>query len=177
MLFTQGQLQGIWLITLEPRVDDRGSFVRTYCEHEFSKLRLNTRWPQCNLSLTKKAGAIRGMHFQADPQSEIKLVRCDAGAIYDVVVDVRRDSPTFGQWQAFELSSDNAQMLYIDAGFAHGFQVLKAPAQVFYQISECYNPELARGICWNDPEVGIKWPLPPVNISERDHRLPRLTVL
>src|SRR5688500_3965258 len=140
MLFTPGQLSGIWVITLEPRVDNRGSFVRTYCDREFADHDLNTRWPQCSLSLTKRLGTIRGLHFQAEPRSEIKLVRCDAGTIYDVVVDVRRNSPTFGQWQAFELSSENSQMLYIDAGFAHGFQVLKEPAHVFYQISEPYTP-------------------------------------
>src|SRR5687768_2585651 len=117
MVFAESELKGVWTITLDVREDNRGSFLRTYCEKQFAEHGLNTRWPQCNLTVTKKKGTIRGMHFQAEPSPEIKLVRCDQGAIYDVVVDVRAGSSTFGQWEAFELSPGKAEMLYIGPGF------------------------------------------------------------
>jgi dTDP-4-dehydrorhamnose 3,5-epimerase len=174
MKFSKTTLPGVWLIDLELREDERGFFARTFCEKEFSERGLNTIWPQCNLTLTKKRGAIRGMHFQADPKPEIKLIRCAAGKIFDVVVDVRRNSPTFGKWEGFELSSENRRSLYVPGGFAHGFQCLADNAEVFYQMSEFYFPELARGLCWNDPAVGIRWSLPDAKLSERDLQLPLL---
>src|SRR5688572_8708914 len=122
MVFNELRLKDVWLIKLEPRVDDRGWFVRTYCEKEFADHGLNTCWPQCNLTLTKQKGVIRGMHFQTDPHPEIKLVRCTRGAIYDVVVDIRPNSQTYGKWMAVELSPTRGEMLYIGAGLAHGFQ-------------------------------------------------------
>jgi dTDP-4-dehydrorhamnose 3,5-epimerase len=170
-------LSGVWLIELGLREDERGFFARTFCEKEFGERGLNARWPQCNLTLTKNRGAIRGMHFQAEPKPEVKLIRCAAGKIFDVVVDVRRDSPTFGKWEGFELSTENHRQLYVPAGFAHGFQCLADNCEVFYQMSEFYFPELARGVRWNDPAIGIQWPLPDAILSERDRQLPLLAEL
>src|ERR1700757_1004730 len=168
MKFSQTTLAGLWLIELELREDERGFLARTYCENEFAAHGLNTRWPQCNLTLTKQRGMVRGMHFQADPKPEIKLIRCAAGAIFDVLVDVRRSSPTFGRWEGFELSAANRRTLYVPGGFAHGLQCLTDNCEVFYMMSEFYVPELARGICWNDPAVGIRWPMAEAALSERD---------
>jgi dTDP-4-dehydrorhamnose 3,5-epimerase len=177
MKFSRTTLPGLWLIELELREDERGFLARTYCENEFAELGLNTRWPQCNLTLTKKCRAIRGLHFQVKPKPEIKLIRCAAGKIFDVLVDVRRDSPTFGQWEGFELSAENRRQLYVPGGFAHGFQCLADNCEVFYQMSEFYFPELARGLRWDDPQIGIRWPLPQAILSERDQKLPLLAAL
>lgn len=177
MKFTRTSLPGVWLIELELREDERGFLARTYCETEFAEHRLNTRWPQCNLTLTRPRGTIRGMHFQAEPRPEIKLIRCAAGAIFDVLVDVRRDSPTFGKSQGFELTGENRHMLYVPGGFAHGFQCLTDHCEIFYQMSDFYVPELARGLRWNDPEVGILWPISNPALSERDRNLPLLSAL
>lgn len=177
MKFTESRLKGLWVLDLELREDERGFLARTYCDQEFTAHGLNTRWPQCNLTLTRKRGMIRGMHFQADPKPEIKLIRCAAGAIWDVLVDVRRNSPTFGQWEAFELTGHNRRTLYVPGGFAHGFQCLQDNSEVFYQMSEFYYSDLARGVRWNDPQIGIKWPLPEPALSERDRNLPLLGTL
>lgn len=177
MNFTETRLPGLWQIDLEPREDERGFLARTYCDDEFIAHGLNTRWPQCNLSLTRKTGMLRGMHFQADPYPETKLIRCAAGKIFDVLIDVRPQSPTFGQWQGFELSSANHTMLYVPAGFAHGFQTLVDNCEVFYQMSEFYKPDLARGIHYGDPDVGIVWPLPNPILSPKDLTLPGLKSL
>jgi dTDP-4-dehydrorhamnose 3,5-epimerase len=174
MKFQKTTLPGVWLIDLELRTDERGFLTRTYCETEFSELGLNTRWPQNNLTLTKKRGMVRGMHFQAEPKPEVKLIRCTGGAICDVLVDVRRDSATFGRWQSFELTGENRRTLYVPAGIAHGFQCLADNAEVVYHMSEFYYPDLARGIRWNDPQVGIRWPLAEQLLSERDQALPLL---
>jgi dTDP-4-dehydrorhamnose 3,5-epimerase len=174
MKFTPASLPGVWLIELEPRFDERGFFARTSCEREFAAHGLNTRWPQANLTRTASRGMIRGLHWQAEPQPEIKLVRCAVGSIWDVVVDVRRTSPTFGRWEAFELTGENGRQLYIPAGFAHGFQCLQDGSEVFYQMGEFYFPELARGLRWNDATVGIPWPLSGARVSERDAQLPLL---
>jgi dTDP-4-dehydrorhamnose 3,5-epimerase len=177
MKFTRPTLGEGWLIELELHEDERGFFARTYCEKEFADHGLNTRWPQCNLTLTRRRGMIRGMHFQADPKPEIKLIRCLAGAIHDVIVDVRRGSPTFGHWSAFELSPENRRGLYVPAGFAHGFQCLTNDCQVFYQMSEFFVPELTRGFRWNDPKVNIPWPINNPILSDRDKNLPFLSEL
>jgi dTDP-4-dehydrorhamnose 3,5-epimerase len=174
MKFSKTSLAGVWVIDLELREDERGFLARTFCENEFSEQGLNIRWPQCNLTLTRKRGMIRGMHFQASPRSEIKLLRCAAGAIFDVAVDIRPASPSFGKWEAFELTSENRRMLYIPGGFAHGFQCLMDDCEVFYQMSEFRFPDLARGLRWNDPTVGIKWALADPILSERDKNLPLL---
>jgi dTDP-4-dehydrorhamnose 3,5-epimerase len=177
MKFSQTTLSGVWLVEWELRADERGFFARTFCEKEFAANGLNTHWPQCNLTLTKKRGAIRGMHFQGEPKPEIKLIRCAAGKIFDVIMDVRRDSPTFGKWEGFELSAENHRQLYVPGGFAHGFQCLAENSEVFYQMSEFYFSDLARGVRWNDPAVGIRWALPDAILSERDRRLPLLAEL
>jgi dTDP-4-dehydrorhamnose 3,5-epimerase len=174
MKFSKTTLPGVWLIELEPREDERGFLARTFCENEFADHGLNTRWPQCNLTLTKKRGMLRGMHFQAEPKPEIKLIRCAVGTIFDVLVDVRRDSPTFGRWEGFDLTGKNHRTLYVPGGIAHGFQCLADDSEVFYHMSETYFPELARGIRWNDPSVGIQWPLPAPILSDRDRNLPLL---
>jgi dTDP-4-dehydrorhamnose 3,5-epimerase len=177
MNFSPTTLLGVWLLDLELREDDRGFLARTYCENEFVDHGLNTRWPQCNLTLTKRRGTIRGMHYSADPKPEIKLIRCCAGAIYDVLVDVRRDSSTFGKWEGFDLTSQNRRMLYVPAGIAHGFQCLLDNCEVFYHMSEFYHADRARGVRYNDPRIGIKWPLPVETVSERDRNLPLLADL
>jgi dTDP-4-dehydrorhamnose 3,5-epimerase len=174
MKFSKTSLAGLWVIDLELREDERGFLARTFCENEFSEHGLNTRWPQCNLTQTKKRGMIRGMHFQSSPRPEVKLVRCAAGAIFDVAVDVRPNSPTFGKWEGYELTAQNRRMLYIPGGFAHGFQCLADNSEVFYQMSEFFFADLSRGVRWNDPTVGIKWPLPDPILSERDKNLPLL---
>jgi dTDP-4-dehydrorhamnose 3,5-epimerase len=177
MKFVRTALAGLWLIDLELREDERGFLTRTFCEREFAALNLNTHWPQCNLTLTKRRGMIRGMHFQADPKPEIKLIRCAAGAIFDVLVDVRRDSPTFGQWEGFDLTAQNRRTLYVPGGFAHGFQCLTDNCEVFYQMSEFYHADLARGLRWNDPGVNIRWPVAESRLSDRDRNLPLLADL
>jgi len=174
MKFTETTLPGVWLIDLEPREDARGFLARTYCEREFSDQGLNTHWPQCNLTLTKERGMIRGLHFQAEPKPEIKLIRCAIGAIWDVLVDVRPNSATFGKWEAFELTGDNRRSLHVPAGVAHGFQCLRDNSEVFYQMSEFYSPDLARGVRWDDPRIGIRWPLANPMLSEKDRALPLL---
>ena len=174
MRFTPTPLDGVWLIELEPRTDERGFFARTFCEREFAAHGLNTRWPQANLTRTRQRGMIRGMHWQAEPRPEVKLVRCAAGAIWDVVVDVRRGSPTFGRWTACELTADNGRQLYIPAGFAHGFQCLADHSEVAYLMGDFYAPDLARGLRWDDATVRINWPLPDPVLSERDRQLPLL---
>lgn len=177
MKFSRTKLDGLWLIEVERREDERGFLARTYCEREFGAQGLNTHWPQSNLSRTNAPGMIRGMHFQADPKPEIKLIRCTAGAVFDVLVDVRRDSPTWGNWEGFDLTAENCRALYVPSGFAHGFQCRTANCEVFYQMSEFYVPELAQGIRWNDPHVGIHWPLTNPTLSARDRNLPLLSDL
>ncbi len=174
MVFTACQLEGVWRIDLEPRSDERGWFARTWCEQEFGARGLHTRWPQGNLTRTLRRGMLRGLHWQAEPRPEVKLVRCAAGAVWDVVVDVRRHSPTFGRWEAFELTAGNGRQLYIPAGFAHGFQCLVDGSEVAYLMGDAYVPELARGFRWDDPRVGIAWPVGDPFVSERDRGLPGL---
>ena len=169
MQFHSTSLPGVWLIELESHKDARGHLVRTFCEREFAAHELNTRWPQCNATLTRQRGMLRGLHYQADPQAEIKLVRCVAGKIWDVVVDLRSR-----KWEAFELSSETFRQLYIPTGFAHGFQCLTDHCEVFYQMSDFYVPELARGIRYNDPTLAISWPIPNPTVSVRDQELPLL---
>jgi len=174
MQFHPTSLPAVWLIELEPRKDERGFLLRTYCEEEFARHGLKTHWPQCNLTLTTQRGMLRGLHYQADPNPETKLVRCVAGAVWDVVVDIRPNSPTFRKWEAFELTSENNRQLYIPEGYAHGFQCLTEDCKLFYQMSENYVPELARGVLWNDPAVAIDWPVQPAILSSRDANLPPL---
>ena len=174
MKFSPARLPGVWVIDLELRTDERGFFARTYCDEEFTTHGLNAHWPQANTSFTSGRGLIRGLHFQAEPHPEVKVVRCTAGAIFDVVVDVRPAAPTFGKWEGFELTSENRRALYIPAGFAHGFQCLVDSCEVTYLMSERYLPELARGIRWNDPAIGVAWPMSEQRLSARDAALPLL---
>lgn len=174
MKFRKTALDGLWLIELEPREDERGFLARTYCENEFAAHGLNTRWPQTNLTRTVKRGMIRGLHYQADPRPEIKLIRCGAGAVCDVVVDLRPGSTTFGRHEAFELTARNGLQLYVPAGFAHGFQCLTDDVEMCYQMSEFYDPALARGVRWDDPALGIAWPVAEPEISARDRAWPLL---
>lgn len=177
MKFHSTSLEGVWRIELEPRQDERGHLARTYCETEFAQHGLNTRWVQCNTTLTRRRGMIRGMHFQADPRPEIKLIRCIAGRVHDVIVDVRRNSPTFGRWEAFTLDEERQDQLYVPGGYAHGFQCLTDDCRLFYQMSDFYVPELARGVLWRDSDIHIHWPVTDIQVSDRDARLPVLSAL
>lgn len=168
MKFIETPLEGVYLIELEPVHDERGFFARTWCKEEFQEHGLNPNLAQCSLSFNKKKGTLRGMHYQCEPHQEAKLVRCCAGAIYDVVLDLRRGSQTFGKWFVAELSASDQKTLYIPEGCAHGFQSLEDESTVFYQISESYHPESARGVRWNDPLFSIKWPIATPILSERD---------
>ena len=174
MKFIETSLPGVWLIEDHLHEDERGFLTRTYCERDFRERGLNTYWPQCNLTRTKKRGMIRGMHYQAEPKPEIKIIRCIAGAVFDVLTDIRPGSPTYKQWEGFELSPDNHRALYAPVGFAHGLQCLDDNCDVFYHMSEFYFPELARGFRWDDPSIGIAWPLPAPILSQRDQSLPVL---
>jgi len=170
--FIETALAGAYIIEPEKKQDERGFFARVWCEREFREHRLNHRFVQCNVSFNKKRGTLRGMHYQVDPFAEAKLVRCTRQAIHDVIIDLRPDSPTFRQHISVVLSADNHRMLFIPEGFAHGFQTLEDNTEVFYQMSEFYSPEHARGVRWNDPAFGITWPFPEPIMLERDRNYP-----
>lgn len=176
MKFTELKLSGAYLIEPERREDERGWFARTFSQDEFQAYGLNPLIVQTSVSFNHRAGTLRGMHYQADPHAEAKVVRCTAGAIYDVILDLRPFSPTFKQWLAVELTADNHRMLYIPEGLAHGFQTLVDHSEVLYQMSEFYHPESARGVRWNDPAFGIEWPAAERIISERDQAFPDFTL-
>ncbi len=159
MLFLPTELPGVFVIEPEPMADNRGLFARTYCRDEFAAHGLCTTWMQCNVSFNTRVGTLRGMHWQAAPHEEVKLVRCTAGAAFDVVADLRPDSPTFRKWVAVGISAENRRSVYIPGGFAHGFQTLAAGTELFYQMSAVYVPEAARGARWDDPALGIVWPI------------------
>jgi len=168
MFFTETRLKGSFVIEPELLEDSRGFFARTWCQHEMKEQGINPRLVQCNISFNKAKGTLRGMHFQVAPYEEAKLVRCTRGAIYDVIIDLRPESPTFKQHCTVILAAHNYKMLYIPEGLAHGFLTLEDNVEVFYQMSEFYSLEHARGVRWNDPAFGIAWPLNPSIISERD---------
>ena len=168
MVFTETSLAGAFIIELNPCEDGRGFFARTWCQREFAARGLETELRQCNISMNKEKGTLRGMHYQAKPHEEAKLVTCLRGAIYDVIIDLRLDSPTFKQWLGVELSAKNRRQFYIPEGFAHGFQTLEDNTEVFYYMFEFYHPESARGVRWDDPDSNIIWPISPPIISERD---------
>lgn len=172
MIFTETKLKGAFIIEPERQEDERGFFARTFCQEEFKAHRLNTNWIQCNLSFNKKRGTLRGMHYQVAPHEEVKLVRCTMGAVYDVIIDLRPESPTFKRWISIELTAENHHMLYIPQGFAHGYQTLADNTEVFYQMSEVYHPECARGLRWDDPSFRIKWPILAKIILNRDSQYP-----
>ena len=168
MNITTTPLSGVAVIDLERKEDDRGFFARTFDRKEFADAGLEPLVEQCNLSYNHKAGTLRGMHYQVAPATEAKLVRCTAGAIVDVIVDVRPDSPTYLQHYAIELSADNRRALYVPPMFAHGYQALTDGAEVSYQVSEAYTPGTERGLRHDDPALGLSWPLPVSVISPKD---------
>lgn len=170
MIFTEQKLKGVWLVEPKMIPDERGFFARTWCRQEFTARGLNPRLAQCSISFNKKKGTLRGMHYQAAPCAEAKLVSCIRGVVYDVVIDLRPESPTYREWLAVELSSENYKALYIPEGLAHGFHTLENNTVVYYQISEFYRPECARGVRWNDPAFGIVWPEGEKIISARDRQ-------
>ena len=172
MIFHETKLAGVFEIHLEPKCDERGFFARTWCEQEFETHGLNSKLAQCSVSFNTRKGTLRGIHYQAAPYPEIKLVRCTKGAIYDVVVDLRPKSPTYKQWIGATLTAENRQMLYVPEECGHGFLTLEDETEVFYQISEFYHPDLARGVRWNDPALGIAWPGEVEQISDRDRAYP-----
>jgi dTDP-4-dehydrorhamnose 3,5-epimerase len=173
--FTPTALPGVYLVDLEPIEDDRGFFARAWCREEFTALGLDANLEQCNISFNRHKGTLRGLHFQAEPHGEAKLVRCTRGAIHDVALDLRPDSPAYLQHVGVELSADNRRALFIPAGLAHGFQTLAPESEVFYQMSRAYVPGAGRGVRWDDPAFGIAWPDDERTISERDRAWPDFT--
>jgi dTDP-4-dehydrorhamnose 3,5-epimerase len=157
---------------MEPHRDERGYFARTWCRAEFEARGLNARLEQCSTSFNVSRGTLRGLHYQAEPYEEAKLVRCARGALYDLIVDLRPGSVSFRKWFAVELTASNLLMLYVPEGFAHGFQTLEDETEVLYQISESYRPEYARGVRWNDPAFDFRWPMDERVMSERDLSFP-----
>ena len=168
MNFISTPLEKAYIIEIEAMADERGFFARSWCAQEFSLHGLNPNVAQCSVSFNARRGTLRGMHYQNEPHPEAKLVRCSSGAIYDVVLDLRPASPSYCKWFAVELTAANRKMLYVPEGMAHGFQTLADDTEVFYQISESYRPECARGVRWDDPRFGIEWPIRDPIISQRD---------
>lgn len=174
MIFNETEIKGVYLIEPEFIEDERGYFARSFCENEFKEAGIDFHPVQSNVSNNKKAYTLRGMHFHAAPYEETKLVRCSAGKIFDVVVDIRPKSPSFRKWLGIELSRENGRVLYIPAGCAHGFLTLENDSEVFYQMSPAYTPGHDRGFRWNDSAIGIDWPGEPKVISARDAELAAL---
>jgi dTDP-4-dehydrorhamnose 3,5-epimerase len=168
LCFVPTRISGAYVIQPKPSEDERGLFARTFCAREFELHGLNPRIAQCSISFNLRKGTLRGMHYQVAPHAEAKLVRCTRGGIYDVLVDLRTDSPTNGEWIAVELTAENRKTIFVPEGVAHGFQTLVDDAEVFYQMSEFYYAECARGRRWNDPAFDIRWPSWPTVISEKD---------
>jgi|HubBroStandDraft_5_1064220.scaffolds.fasta_scaffold23370_4 dTDP-4-dehydrorhamnose 3,5-epimerase len=168
MKFSETPLSGVFLIDVEPREDERGFFARTFCRREFEERGLESNLVQCSLSFNRLRGTVRGVHFQRSPWQEVKIVRCTAGAIFDVIIDLRAESPTFLKYFAVELSSANRRTLYVPKNFAHGFQTLADDTEVAYQMTEFYIPASAAGVRWNDSLFAIPWPLPVSMISDQD---------
>lgn len=168
MIFTETKLKGSYLIDISPFSDERGWFARYYCSNEFEKIGHIKNWVQMNHSFSYKKGTLRGMHYQVAPYSEIKMVRCVAGVVFDVIIDLRKGSPTFLQWFGAELSAENKRIMYIPEGFAHGFQCLSGDCELLYHHSEFYYPDAEAGIRYDDKMINIEWPLPVSVISERD---------
>jgi dTDP-4-dehydrorhamnose 3,5-epimerase len=174
MRFIETSLKGAYLIEPEPREDSRGFFARTFCAREFEEHGLETVFPQCSISFNRTRGTLRGMHYQLAPSQEAKLVRCTSGALLDVILDLRPDSPTYLEHFSAELTAKNRSALYVPKGFAHGLQTLEDDTEAFYQISQFFDSEKATGLRFDDPKLGIKWPLPVSCISEKDRTWPLL---
>ena len=176
MIFSETKLKGAFLIEPERKEDQRGFFARTWCQQEFEDHGLNSKLVQCSVSFNNKKGTLRGMHFQVAPFEETKLVRCTKGEIFDVIIDLRPDSQTFKKYFSVLLNEQNRLMLYIPPGFAHGFQTITDNTEVFYQMSQLYSPQHARGVRWNDPVFGIQWPEDKRIITDRDLNYPDFTL-
>jgi dTDP-4-dehydrorhamnose 3,5-epimerase len=176
MIFTETPLTGAYRIDPEPRRDPRGFFARTWCAQEFAAHGLSPAFVQANLSYSAAKGTLRGIHYQVPPHAENKLLRCTRGTIYDVIVDLRPASPTYRQWLGVELSARNHRMLFVPEGFGHGFLTLTAHAEVTYQVSEFYHPEAERGLRYDDPALGIRWPAAVTVVSDKDRSWPDFTV-
>ena len=177
MIFNELPLKGAYTIDLEKREDGRGFFARFFCPEEFENQGLNISVIQMNTTLSKERGTVRGLHFQRPPKAEIKIVRCISGSIWDVIVDIRKDSPTFGKWYGAELNDNNRTMMYVPKGFAHGFQTLADNVELLYLHSEFYSKKNEGGLLYADKTVNIDWPLPVSEISERDKVHPMLSEL
>jgi dTDP-4-dehydrorhamnose 3,5-epimerase len=176
MTFLETKLGGVFEVDLELNSDERGFFARSWCEREFANQGLDSKLVQCNISQNRRKNTLRGIHYQETPFAETKLVRCTAGAVYDVVLDLRRESPSFKQWFGVALSAENRKAIYIPEGCGHGFLTLTDDAEIMYQMSEFYHPEAARGVRWNDPSFQIQWPGNVAVISERDRTYPDFEV-
>ena len=174
MRFSPLSIEGAWLIEPELRADERGLFARTWCVREFEEHGISASFVQASVSFNDLAGTLRGLHYQADPHGEVKLVRCTAGSVYDVIVDLRMQSSSYLKWHAETLSAGNRRALYIPKGCAHGFITMEDRAEVLYEISEYYHAECARGVRYSDPVLGIAWPREPARISTRDAEYPLL---
>jgi dTDP-4-dehydrorhamnose 3,5-epimerase len=173
MKLTPTNIQGCFIVDIEPRADERGFFARSFCQHEFAAHGLHTQFVQANISQNHEAGTLRGMHWQDAPHAEVKVVRCTRGGIFDVALDLRRESPTYLQWAGVELHAENARALYVPQGCAHGYLTLTRDAEVHYLVSAFYAPTHDRGVRWDDPAFGIKWPHTPQRIiSARDEAHP-----
>lgn len=172
MRFHETSIKGAWIVRPEPLPDERGFFARTWCSKEFADRGLDPNLTQCSISFNHRKGTLRGMHYQIAPHHEAKVVRCTRGAIYDVILDLRPESPTCLRWHAVELTAENRDMLYIPEGVAHGFQTLMDDSEVFYQITAAYEPSAARGVRWDDPAFGISWPEAERIMSARDRTYP-----
>jgi dTDP-4-dehydrorhamnose 3,5-epimerase len=177
MIFTPLRLDGAFAVDLNRREDARGFFARLFCAQEFADHGLAVIWKQCNTSFTREIGTLRGLHFQRPPMAEAKLVKCLRGAVFDVLVDLRQNSPTFGRWTSLELSAENRTMAYVPPGFAHGFQTLARDTELLYFHSEVYSPAHEGGVRFDDPELNIGWPLPVIDLSSRDAAHPYLAML
>ena len=174
MIFTPTELDGAFVIDLEPIADERGFFARAWCQHELEAHGLSTRAAQCNVSFNTRKGTLRGMHYQRAPHAEVKIVRCTRGSIYDVIVDLRRDSPTHRRWLGVELSAENRRALYVPEGFAHGYLTLEDASETLYQVSEFYTPGAEGGLRWDDGAFGIVWPDVEIAVvSEKDRAWPK----
>jgi dTDP-4-dehydrorhamnose 3,5-epimerase len=175
MIFQPTPLKDAYTIAWEPRTDDRGHFARAYCEEEFARHGLISTYSQANLSDNRAAGTVRGMHFQKPPHAEVKLVRCVRGAIYDVIVDIRPESPTYLMWFGAVLSANNGLMMYVPEGFAHGYQTIEHDSTAFYLVSKAYMPGSEAGLRYDDQKIGINWLLPPQKVSLKDANWPLIT--
>jgi dTDP-4-dehydrorhamnose 3,5-epimerase len=172
VIFRETKLPGVFEIRIESKNDERGFFARSWCRREFEQHGLNPAMVQCNISFNERKGTLRGMHYQAEPHGEAKLVRCTQGRLYDVAVDLRTDSLTYKHWVGVELGAGERNMLYIPEGCAHGFLTLEDKTEVFYQMSEFYMPGAGRGVRWDDPAFGISWPANVTVMFDRDHTYP-----